>query len=174
MLVTRAESDRRPPVPRPPSVVVRAAEAENTARPAGPAGATIAIERLNFYYGPTRALDDISLSIAPHVVTAFIGPSGCGKSTLLRTLNRLNDTIPGTRVEGRVEIEGIDIYSPRTDVVDLRRRVGMVFQKSNPFPKSIFDNVAYGIRVNGTARGRAALGARVEESLRAAALWDEV
>jgi phosphate transport system ATP-binding protein len=107
-------------------------------------------------------------------VTAFIGPSGCGKSTLLRTFNRLNDTIPGTRLEGRVEIAGEDIYSAPTDVVDLRRRVGMVFQKSNPFPKSIFENVAYGIRVNGLATGHADLHGQVEDSLKAAALWDEV
>jgi phosphate transport system ATP-binding protein len=107
-------------------------------------------------------------------VTAFIGPSGCGKSTFLRTLNRMNDIIAGTRVEGRVMIEGRDIYAPTTDVVALRRRVGMVFQKSNPFPKTIFENVAYGVRINGLARGRAELHERVEESLRSAAIWDEV
>jgi phosphate transport system ATP-binding protein len=139
-----------------------------------PATAKISVERLNFYYGAKRALEDISLDARPHVVTAFIGPSGCGKSTLLRTLNRMNDIIPGTRVEGAVRIDGVDIYGPGVDVVDLRRRVGMVFQKSNPFPKSIFENVAYGLRINGMARSRADLQERVETSLRAAALWDEV
>jgi phosphate transport system ATP-binding protein len=129
---------------------------------------------LNFYYGPKRALEDISIQIRANLVTAFIGPSGCGKSTFLRTLNRLNETIPDVRVEGRVTIDGREIYDASTDVVDLRRRVGMVFQKSNPFPKSIFDNIAYGIRINNMARGRTDLHERVESSLRAAALWDEV
>ncbi len=134
----------------------------------------IEVAHANFFYGPKQALFDITLDIRANVVTAFIGPSGCGKSTLLRTFNRLNDTILGTRLEGRIAIEDEDIYSPATDVVDLRRRVGMVFQKSNPFPKSIFDNVAYGIRVNGLTSGRSEIQGRVEESLRAAALWDEV
>jgi len=134
----------------------------------------IDVRDLNFYYGQKRALENITLGIQPNVVTAFIGPSGCGKSTFLRTLNRMNDIIAGSRVEGRVMIDGANIYAPSTDVVALRRRVGMVFQKSNPFPKTIFDNVAYGLRINGLARGRAALHARVEESLKAAALWDEV
>ena len=133
----------------------------------------IEVDRLNFYYGPKKALEDITIAIKPNVVTAFIGPSGCGKSTFLRTLNRMNDIIPETRVEGRVLIGGKNIYSAM-DVVSLRRRVGMVFQKSNPFPKSIFENVAYGLRINGLARGRADLQRRVEESLQAAALWDEV
>jgi phosphate transport system ATP-binding protein len=136
--------------------------------------AQIRVADANFFYGPKQALFGISIDIPARLVTAFIGPSGCGKSTLLRTFNRLNDTIPGTRLEGRIEIDGADIYSPSTDVVDLRRRVGMVFQKSNPFPKSVFDNVAYGIRVNGLASGRTDLQAQVEESLKAAALWDEV
>jgi phosphate transport system ATP-binding protein len=134
----------------------------------------IDVQRLKFFYGAKQALEDISLAIQPHVVTAFIGPSGCGKSTFLRTLNRMNDIIPGARVEGSVRIENQDIYAPAVDVVDLRRRVGMVFQKSNPFPKSIFENVAYGPRINRLVSGRAELQARVEESLRAAALWDEV
>jgi phosphate transport system ATP-binding protein len=133
----------------------------------------IDVHGLNFYYGAKKALDNISIAIAPNVVTAFIGPSGCGKSTFLRTLNRMNDIIPGTRVEGKVLINGEDIYRA-VDVVSLRRRVGMVFQKSNPFPKSTFENVAYGLRINGLARGRADLQRRVEESLHAAALWDEV
>ena len=135
---------------------------------------TIAVDRLNFYYGQKRALEHISIGIQKHLVTAFIGPSGCGKSTFLRTLNRMNDIIPGARVEGSVQIEGHDVYGPGVDVVELRRRVGMVFQKSNPFPKSIFENVAYGIRINGLARNRAEIHERVEDSLRAAAIWDEV
>ena len=134
----------------------------------------IDVEHLSFFYGDKRALEDISIKIQPNVVTAFIGPSGCGKSTFLRTLNRMNDIIAGTRVEGRVLIDGDDAYGPRTDVVALRRRVGMVFQKSNPFPKSIFENIAYGIRLNGLASSRSELHARVEESLKAAAIWDEV
>jgi phosphate transport system ATP-binding protein len=134
----------------------------------------IKIENLNFYYGKTRALKNITLSIPPNQVTAFIGPSGCGKSTLLRTLNRMNDVIPGTRVEGRIELDGEDIYAPRTDVVSLRRRAGMVFQKSNPFPRSIFDNVAYGLKINNIAHSKSDLASRVETSLRGAAIWDEV
>ena len=129
----------------------------------------IRVSNANFFYGPKQALFDISFDIPSNLVTAFIGPSGCGKSTLLRTFNRLNDTIPGARLEGRVDIDGTS-----TDVVDLRRRVGMVFQKSNPFPKSVFENVAYGIRVNGLASSRSDLHGQVEESLKAAALWDEV
>jgi phosphate transport system ATP-binding protein len=134
----------------------------------------IDVKSLSFYYGAKRALEGIDIGIRPNVVTAFIGPSGCGKSTFLRTLNRMNDIIPGTRVEGEVRIDGADIYAPGTDVVGLRRRVGMVFQKSNPFPKSIFDNVAYGLRINGLAANRADMAGRVEESLRQSAIWDEV
>ena len=134
----------------------------------------IEAERLNFFYGAKHALHDISIRIHANIVTAFIGPSGCGKSTFLRTLNRMNDIIPGTRVEGRVRIDGADIYGAGTDVVELRRRVGMVFQKSNPFPKSIFENVAYGLRINALTKTRAELEERVEESLRQAAIWDEV
>jgi phosphate transport system ATP-binding protein len=134
----------------------------------------IDVHGLNFYYGQKRALENINIRIPSKLVTAFIGPSGCGKSTFLRTLNRMNDIIAGTRVEGKVLIDGADVYGPGTDVVALRRRVGMVFQKSNPFPKSIFENVAYGVRLNGLAKNRADLHARVEESLRAAAIWDEV
>jgi phosphate transport system ATP-binding protein len=152
------------------------------ARPDPPAAAAaragrsckVSVRGLNFYYGAKRALDGISIDIPANLVTAFIGPSGCGKSTFLRTLNRMNDIIPGARVEGTVEIDGRDIYGGGTDVVALRRRVVMVFQKSNPFPKSIFENVAYGVRINGMAAGRAALQERVEESLRQAAIWDEV
>jgi phosphate transport system ATP-binding protein len=147
-------------------------------RDAGPRTASpppkIDVQQLSFFYGATRALQEISLQIYPNVVTAFIGPSGCGKSTFLRTLNRMNDIIPGTRVDGRALIDGEDIYAAGVDVVQLRRRVGMVFQKSNPFPKSIFENVAYGLRINGMARTRSELAARVEESLKQAALWTEV
>jgi phosphate transport system ATP-binding protein len=134
----------------------------------------IDVRGMNFYYGTKHALDGISIRIQTNLVTAFIGPSGCGKSTFLRTLNRMNDIIPGSRVEGTVEVDGQDIYAPGVDVVELRRRVGMVFQKSNPFPKSIFENVAYGLRINGMARTKAELADRVEESLRAAAIFDEV
>ncbi len=134
----------------------------------------IEVDHLSFFYGHKQALHDISVQLQPNVVTAFIGPSGCGKSTFLRTLNRMNDIVAGTRVEGRVTIDGKDVYGAGVDVVDLRRRVGMVFQKSNPFPKSIFENVAYGLRINGLAGSRAELSGRVEESLKQAALWDEV
>jgi phosphate transport system ATP-binding protein len=132
------------------------------------------VRRLNFYYGRTRALKDITLAIPSSRVTAFIGPSGCGKSTLIRTLNRMNDIIPGVRIEGTIELDGEDIYAPGTDVVLLRRRAGMVFQKPNPFPRSIFDNVAYGLRINQMTNSKSELADRVEASLRAAALWDEV
>jgi phosphate transport system ATP-binding protein len=134
----------------------------------------ISISNLDFFYGKAQALHDISLEIPEREVVAFIGPSGCGKSTFIRTLNRMNDTIPGARVEGSVVIDGENIYAPGTDVVALRRKVGMVFQKSNPFPKSIFDNVAYGIKINGIHSGKADLAARVEKALRNAALWEEV
>ena len=142
---------------------------------APPKGARLRMEsrKLNFSYGPKQALWDISLQIPEKTVTAFIGPSGCGKSTYLRCLNRMNDIIPDTRVEGEVLLDGSDIYGPGTDVVDLRRRVGMVFQKSNPFPKSIFDNVAYGLRINGLC-SRSEIPERVEKALRRSALWDEV
>ena len=134
----------------------------------------IGVNGLNFYYGERRVLDQISVRIRPNEVTALIGPSGCGKSTFLRTLNRMNDIVPGARVEGTVLIDGQDIYAPSVDVVDLRRRVGMVFQRSNPFPKSVFDNVAYGLRINRLTTSREELGGRVESSLKSAALWEEV
>jgi len=134
----------------------------------------ISVRHLNFYYGRIQALFDISLEIPERIVTAFIGPSGCGKSTFLRTLNRMNDIIPGTRVDGEVLIDGSNIYTAATDVVELRRRVGMVFQKSNPFPKSIFDNVAYGLRINRMTARKSQLEECVEQALRDAALWDEV
>jgi phosphate transport system ATP-binding protein len=128
---------------------------------------------MNFYYGPSQALFDISMQLRPQRVTALIGPSGCGKSTFLRTLNRMNDTIEGTRVEGTVLIDGQDIYGSNIDVVSLRRRVGMVFQKSNPFPKSIFENVAFGPRIHGE-HNRGKLALIVEKSLVRAGLWEEV
>jgi phosphate transport system ATP-binding protein len=133
----------------------------------------ITIENLALYYGATKALKNISLALDERVVTAFIGPSGCGKSTLLRCLNRMNDLIDHVRIEGSVKIGGHDIYGPEVDVIELRKRVGMVFQKSNPFPKSIFENVAYGLRLHGV-REKSTLESSVEESLRGAALWDEV
>jgi phosphate transport system ATP-binding protein len=133
----------------------------------------IRVEHLNFYYGKKQALKDISITIEDRKITALIGPSGCGKSTFLRCLDRMNDTIPNTRIEGNVLIDGQDIYTPDTNVVDLRRRVGMVFQRPNPFPKSIYDNVAFGPRILGLDRERD-LDEIVEESLRGAALWNEV
>lgn len=134
----------------------------------------ISVRNLNFFYGRSQALSDVSVEIRERLVTAFIGPSGCGKSTFIRTLNRMNDVIAGTRVEGEVLLDDENIYAPETDVVDLRRKVGMVFQKSNPFPKSIFDNVAYGLRINRLTSSRRELGERVEEALTDAALWSEV
>ena len=134
----------------------------------------IVVRDLNFYYGRAQALHGINLEIQERVVTAFIGPSGCGKSTFIRTLNRMNDVIAGTRADGEVVIDGQNIYAPGTDVVELRRRVGMVFQKSNPFPKSIFDNVAYGLRINRMTSNTHELEGCVEQALRDAALWEEV
>ncbi len=134
----------------------------------------VQVEQFSFYYGDVRVLHEITLSFPRNQVTALIGPSGCGKTTLLRAINRMNDLIPDTRADGRILLDGENIYDPRVDVVRLRRRVGMVFQRSNPFPKTIFENVAYGLRVNGLVRNRRELEERVEESLRQAALWDEV
>ncbi|HXE60978.1 MAG TPA: phosphate ABC transporter ATP-binding protein PstB [Gemmatimonadaceae bacterium] len=133
----------------------------------------IEIRDFSFYYGAKRALTNISLRIAPRTIVAFIGPSGCGKSTLLRSINRLNALIPGARHEGEILLDGTDIHGSETDIVTLRQRVGMVFQRWNPFPKSIYDNVAFGPRINGLAR-RNELDDLVESSLRRAALWDEV
>ncbi|MCX5863709.1 MAG: phosphate ABC transporter ATP-binding protein PstB [Deltaproteobacteria bacterium] len=133
----------------------------------------ITTNQVNFFYGLTQALFDISLLIPAKHVTALIGPSGCGKSTFLRCLNRMNDTIPHSRVEGEISINRKDIYAPGTDVVELRKEVGMVFQKSNPFPKSIFDNVAYGPRIHGEKNPKR-LAEIVEQSLQQSAIWDEV
>lgn len=151
----------------------RILEADNSAKPQYNHKTVIKfkVEHLNFYYGQTRALKDVSMEIAEREITALIGPSGCGKSTFLRCLNRMNDTIPGTRVEGRIELDGRNIYAPNLDITELRRRVGLVFQKPNPFPQSVFDNVAFGPRMLGMTRG---LAERVERSLRDAALWEEV
>jgi phosphate transport system ATP-binding protein len=134
----------------------------------------VAAEKVNVHYGEKHALKDVTLDIYENEVIAFIGPSGCGKSTFLRCLNRMNDTISSARVDGRIALDGADIYSPDIDVVQLRARVGMVFQKPNPFPKSIYDNVAYGPRLHGLAPSRSEMDAMVERSLRGAGLWEEV
>jgi phosphate transport system ATP-binding protein len=131
------------------------------------------VDKLDFFYGDFNALTDITVGIKEHAVTAFIGPSGCGKSTFLRCLNRMNDLIPGTRVEGRIQLDGHDVYASGVDPVDLRRRVGMIFQQPNPFPMSIYDNVAYGPKLHGV-RKKAELDGIVEESLKRANLWKEV
>src|SRR5690554_2098573 len=133
----------------------------------------IEVRDLDFYYGDFKALKDINIDIKANKVTALIGPSGCGKSTFLRILNRMNDLIDGSRVEGKVELDGVDIYGKEIDVVALRKRVGMVFQQPNPFPKSIYDNIAYGPRIHGI-KNKSQLDEIVEKSLRGAALWDEV
>ncbi len=137
-------------------------------------GVKVDAKDVNVYYGEKHALKDVSLGILEKSVTAFIGPSGCGKSTFLRCINRMNDTIEGCRVLGDIRLDGEDIYDPRLDVVELRARIGMVFQKPNPFPKSIFENVAYGPRIHGLARSKAELAGIVEASLKRAGLWDEV
>ncbi|MBA2880979.1 phosphate transport system ATP-binding protein [Desulfosalsimonas propionicica] len=131
------------------------------------------VNSLNFYYGDFKALEDINLELRKNQVSALIGPSGCGKSTFLRCLNRMNDLIPATRAEGEILLDSENIYSPSVDVVSLRRRVGMVFQKPNPFPKTVFDNVAYGLRVNGI-KDKRLLREKVEWNLKQAALWDEI
>ena len=154
--ITVARPDSHPPV-----------------RGSKPLAGKMLLQDVNFFYGAVQALFKVSIEFPPNQVTAFIGPSGCGKSTLLRCLNRLNDLIEGARINGNILLDGMDIYGPQVDVTDLRKRVGMVFQKSNPFPKPIYDNVAYGPRLQGL-RNRAALDAIVEESLKGAGLWEEV
>ena len=134
----------------------------------------ISAKNVNVFYGAKQAIDNVSIDIATEHVTAFIGPSGCGKSTFLRTLNRMNDTIAGCSVQGQIMLDGDDIYAGEMDVVQLRARVGMVFQKPNPFPKSIYENVAYGPRIHGLAATQADIDTSVEKSLRRAGLWDEV
>ena len=138
------------------------------------AEAKVAARGVDVWYGDTHAIKDVSVDIRDKCVTAFIGPSGCGKSTFLRCINRMNDTIPAARIEGRIELDGQDIYAPQVDPVQLRAKVGMVFQKPNPFPKSIYDNVAYGPRIHGLARNKAELDEIVEKALRRGAIWNEV
>jgi phosphate transport system ATP-binding protein len=171
---TLSEARRSPEAAAP----VRAAlPPETAARPSAAAAATsepsIVTRGFSLFYGAHQALKSVNLSIPANSITAIIGPSGCGKSTLLRSFNRMNDLIPHVRNEGEVRVDGVDVHAPSTDVVELRRRVGMVFQRPNPFPKSIFDNVAFGLRLLGL-RDRGELEMRVEDSLRRAALWDEV
>jgi len=146
---------------------------EHHAKVPDPEKVVLTTDGLEVWYGEFRAVRDVSMYVRRSEITAFIGPSGCGKSTVLRCFNRMNDLIPGARVEGRVAYHGIDLYGPEADAGEVRRRIGMVFQKPNPFPKSIYDNVAYGPRVNGTKK-KVDLDAIVEKSLRGAALWDEV
>src|SRR5271154_4789879 len=152
-----------------PSINVKAPE--ETASPGG-AASKLCATNLNFHYGAFQALHGISMQVYAGRVTAFIGPSGCGKSTFLRTLNRMNETVRNSRVEGEILLDGENIFD--VEVSQLRRRVGMVFQRSNPFPKSIFDNIAYGPRINGFAKSRGTLREVVEQSLRRSALWEEV
>ncbi len=147
---------------------------ETNEPPNEPREIAVEIDDVDFAYGAHQVLFDVDLAIPPRAVTAFIGPSGCGKTTLLRCINRMNDLIDGARLtQGSIKIDNVDINAPEVDVVDLRRRVGMVFQKSNPFPKSIYENIAYGLRIAGVKKRRA-IDEAVEKSLRAAALWDEV
>ncbi len=155
------------------STHVSASDRKKTPGPM-PDSVKINVNHANFFYGSNQALHDVSMQIRGRFVTALIGPSGCGKSTFLRSLNRMNDLIPGARLQGKVELDGQDIYSDNMDVIHLRRRVGMIFQRSNPFPMSIYDNVAYGVRVNGLAKKRFQLDEIVEKTLTAAALWEEV
>ena len=165
--------DSRPSAPavRPPTVTTSAASG---APAAGRGPAVVEIDQVDFFYGATQALHGVTLEIEARKVTALIGPSGCGKSTLLRCLNRMNDLIDGTRIAaGTIKIHGVDIYEHDVDVIELRKRVGMVFQKSNPFPKSIYENITYGLRLQGM-RDKARLDEITEKSLRGAALWDEV
>src|SRR5688572_1810938 len=169
--VRRAETIVRPPTP---SRDNRTPMSEPPPTPPVPsAEAILEVDRLSLFYGSSQALHTVSLTIPRKRITAFIGPSGCGKSTLLRCLNRMNDLIDGVRLTGVIRIGGTDVYDPGLDVTELRKRVGMVFQKSNPFPKSVYENIAYGPRILGV-KHRADLEGIVERSLRAAALWDEV
>ena len=175
------EGDSMNPTTTVPEFTETAPEREMAAIKVGTTGSTdgttatippvIRLKNLSFYYGSFRAVKDISIDFPSHRITALIGPSGCGKSTLLRTINRMNDLIPGTRVEGSVTYHDEDVYDSQVDPVEVRRRIGMVFQKANPFPKSIYDNVAFGPRLNGY---KGDLDALVESSLKRAAIWDEV
>ena len=165
------EPSHVPPVAGPPAFSLGPPSAGAASSPA--AGPVIRIESLNLFYSEKQALFDINLNIRPNTVTAFIGPSGCGKSTLLRCLNRMNDLVDGVRIEGSIDVHGISILDPGVDVTEIRRRFGMVFQKSNPFPKSVFENVVYGLRIQGV-KDKAVLMEACEKSLKGAALWDEV
>jgi phosphate transport system ATP-binding protein len=156
-----------------PTISVAPTASPADSKPAPAAASVIVTEGLSLFYGQSRALKNISIAIREQFVTAFIGPSGCGKSTLLRCFNRMNDLIDGVRIEGNITIGGHDINSPDVDVIELRKRIGMVFQRSNPFPKSIHENVAYALRLHGV-RDRREIDRVVEQSLRGAALWDEV
>ncbi len=171
MNLTLSSAEVRAPITLPP--LVTAANKEHLAAAVTPTRQKMEVNRISVYYGKFRALASVNISIAPNKITALIGPSGCGKSTLLRSLNRMNDLIPSARLEGEVLLDGANIYAPQTDVVDVRRRVGMVFQRPNPFPKSIYDNVAYGPRLYGVRR-KHDLDEIVEHSLKRVALWDEV
>jgi len=153
-----------------PAVSVRVSSSDVATDPVPP---VFELEKLEVHYGSFRAVRDVTLGIREHEITAFIGPSGCGKTTVLRCLNRMNDLIPGARVGGKLTFHGIDLYSPEVSATEVRRRIGMVFQKPNPFPKSIYDNIAFGPRINGVS-DRSKLDEIVERSLRGAALWDEV
>ena len=165
-------NDREPVTKPSVSQVGASAPSSATGAPAtSPTNPALLLENVSCWYGGFRAVRDVNLAIPRNKVTALIGPSGCGKSTLLRSINRMNDLVPGFRMEGEIAFEGTSVHARATDVIDLRRRVGMVFQKPNPFPKSIFENVAFGLRLLGETTG---IDALVEESLRAAALWDEV
>jgi len=167
-----AMNDREPVTKPSVSQVGASAPSSATGAPAtSPTTPALLLENVSCWYGGFRAVREVSLAIPRNKVTALIGPSGCGKSTLLRSINRMNDLVPGFRMEGEIAFEGTSVHARATDVIDLRRRVGMVFQKPNPFPKSIFENVAFGLRLLGETTG---IDALVEESLRAAALWDEV
>ena len=166
-------SDEGTPALRPIAATVATTDATTDAGQSSTAEVSLLVDQLSLYYGDQQALIDIDLRIPRQEVTAFIGPSGCGKSTLLRCFNRMNDLIDDVRTTGRIHLEGHDIFAPEVDVAQLRRRVGMVFQRPNPFPKSIYENVAYGVRIQG-APPRAELDELVERALRSAALWDEV
>jgi phosphate transport system ATP-binding protein len=165
--------NEREPVTKPSVSKVGATASSSVAdaTPTSSSNPALLLENVSCWYGGFRAVREVSLAIPRNKVTALIGPSGCGKSTLLRSINRMNDLVPGFRMEGEIAFEGTSVHARATDVIDLRRRVGMVFQKPNPFPKSIFENVAFGLRLLGETTG---IDALVEESLRAAALWDEV
>jgi phosphate transport system ATP-binding protein len=169
------ETERTPrPIPRRVAIERRATPATEPSDVVfEPSDVVFDVDNAEVYYGAFRAVRGVTMKVYKHQITAFIGPSGCGKTTMLRAFNRMHDVIPGARVAGTLRYYGIDLYAPEVSATEVRRRIGMVFQKPNPFPKSIYDNIAFGPRVNGV-RGKAELDAVVEKSLRAAALWDEV